>query len=101
MTQPPPYSAEDSLHREIQELLPWYVNGTLRDAEAASVDAHLAKCRDCRALPAAVKEADENTWSPAATHFTDLMQRIDAAEALRAQPQGLVARAKHRFAWWG
>ena len=108
MTQTPLYTPDDPLHREIQELLPWYVNGTLRGAEAARVDAHLAECRycrdeleQCRALPAAVKDANENTWSPSATHFAELMRRIDATAAVRTQLQGLTARAKDWFAWFG
>lgn len=36
-------------HEQVQALLPWYVNGTLEDAEAANVDAHLAECARCRA----------------------------------------------------
>jgi len=36
-------------HRAIQELLPWYVTGTLVPEEAAMVEAHLATCEACRA----------------------------------------------------
>jgi anti-sigma factor RsiW len=35
--------------RAIQELLPWYVTGTLVPEEAAMVEAHLATCEACRA----------------------------------------------------
>jgi hypothetical protein len=36
-------------HERAQMLLPWRVNGTLDDAEAALLDAHLAECAECRA----------------------------------------------------
>ncbi|HIC95898.1 TPA: zf-HC2 domain-containing protein [Candidatus Bipolaricaulota bacterium] len=35
--------------RKIRELLPWYVNGTLRGEELAEVERHLRRCRRCRA----------------------------------------------------
>jgi hypothetical protein len=37
-----------------QELLPWFVNGTLVAAEAAPVAAHLAQCSRCQADAAAL-----------------------------------------------
>ena len=36
-------------HQQVQSLLPWYVNGTLAEDEAAAVEAHLAECDECRA----------------------------------------------------
>lgn len=35
-------------HQEIQELLPWYINGTLNDRERPLVDQHLRECADCQ-----------------------------------------------------
>jgi predicted anti-sigma-YlaC factor YlaD len=37
-----------SPHEQTQELLPWYVNGTLEADEVALVDSHLAECGECR-----------------------------------------------------
>ena len=38
-----------SAHDPAQLLLPWYLNGTLDEAEQARVEAHLAECTECRA----------------------------------------------------
>jgi anti-sigma factor RsiW len=35
-------------HREISDLIPWYVNGTLDDRRRERVEAHLASCTTCR-----------------------------------------------------
>ena len=35
-------------HDEVQELLPWYVNGSLTPDEAKRVEAHRAGCAECR-----------------------------------------------------
>jgi len=35
-------------HKQVQELLPWYLNGTLSERERAAVGKHLASCSLCR-----------------------------------------------------
>ena len=35
-------------HNEVQELLPWFVNGSLAPEEARRVEAHRAACAECR-----------------------------------------------------
>jgi anti-sigma factor RsiW len=71
-----------SPHERAQQLLPWYVNGTLDPDEKAMVEAHLADCADCRADleseqalardVAALPIDLEHAWSA-------LSDRIDAA----------------------
>ena len=71
-----------SPHEQAQQLLPWYVNGTLEADEAAMVEAHLAECAECRADLAAEQVLAreivalpldvEHAWSM-------LSERIDAA----------------------
>jgi len=39
----------DDHHRQVQELLPWFVTGRLSNADLAQVSAHVAKCDACRA----------------------------------------------------
>lgn len=36
-------------HREVQELLPWYLTGSLDSADQERVDAHLSVCAECQA----------------------------------------------------
>jgi hypothetical protein len=38
-----------SVHREVLELLPWYVNGTLPERERTRLDHHLGECLPCNA----------------------------------------------------
>lgn len=35
-------------HHAVTQLIPWYVNGSLNEAEMATVEAHLEACADCR-----------------------------------------------------
>jgi anti-sigma factor RsiW len=39
---------QDPIHRELELLLPWYVNGRLEAEEARQVEAHLAACPACQ-----------------------------------------------------
>lgn len=43
-----PNLTERTPHNEAEELLPWYANGQLDDADRAKVDAHLSSCAHCR-----------------------------------------------------
>jgi hypothetical protein len=71
-----------SPHEQAQQLLPWYVNGTLEADDAAMVETHLAECAECRADLAAEQALSrevaalpldvEHAWST-------LSDRIDAA----------------------
>ncbi|WP_066811649.1 zf-HC2 domain-containing protein [Sphingomonas asaccharolytica] len=86
-----------SPHERAQQLLPWYVNGTLEAHEASMVESHLAECAECRADMAAeqvlAREVAalpldvEHAWSM-------LSDRIDAAGPPRrlAQPVPFLRR---------
>ena len=39
---------DDSAHRTADEMLPWFVNGTLEGAEWAAVEEHVRECARCR-----------------------------------------------------
>jgi hypothetical protein len=39
---------DDSVHRTVDELLPWFVNGTLGGHELAAVELHMRECARCQ-----------------------------------------------------
>lgn len=99
---------DGAVHQEVQELLPWFVNGTLSDTEAARVAAHVRDCADCarelaqcRVMAEGVKEISDNTintWQPSAKHFANLMRQVDVASA-RTPTRSVLAQLKGWFAW--
>ena len=75
--------SELTRHESVNELLPWYVNGTLGDAEHALVEAHVHACLVChlqlkkeRQLQEFVQTAPTVDLSPEAG-FDQLTQRLD------------------------
>ena len=82
--------SEADRHREVVELLPWYVNGTLAGRDFAVVAAHVSGCpvcRDeaaqCQTLAAAVQSAPDAAGAPAADRLGRVLATIDALEADR------------------
>ncbi|HSQ80394.1 MAG TPA: zf-HC2 domain-containing protein [Casimicrobiaceae bacterium] len=47
---------DDSAHRRVDAVLPWFVNGTLGGDELAGVERHLRECGRCRREVALLKE---------------------------------------------
>jgi len=82
-------------HQEIIESLPWYVNGTLDQAERAAVTQHLASgCDECaqevkslRALHKAVKAAGDEAPEPSPFLLNRALAEIEDYERTRAQEQ--------------
>ncbi len=73
--------------RHPDELLPWYVNGTLADAQREAVDAHLAQCADCRGEVALLRVLREEVRATAASGGAGELGRrrlLREAEAQRA-----------------
>jgi anti-sigma factor RsiW len=50
---------DDSEHRAVDAVLPWFVNGTLEDALIERVERHLPDCSRCRSEVAFLKELRE------------------------------------------
>jgi anti-sigma factor RsiW len=50
---------DDSEHRAVDAVLPWFVNGTLEDALVERVERHLHDCSRCRSEVAFLKEIQE------------------------------------------
>lgn len=91
-------------HQVIEELLPWYTNGTLTPAEKLAVERHLEQCpacrtelEQCRVLAAQWHEPAEEAWRLPAGHFDRLMADIDRltppaqAKATLPLPQRILA----------
>jgi anti-sigma factor RsiW len=72
--------------QDTARLLPWFVNGTLSDAQARQVASHLEQCATCRADADQLGSLRLHLRAPAqvehAPHagFQKLLARIDAAE---------------------
>ena len=81
-------SLEDE-HIQVSRVLPWYVNGTLDDAERATVTEHLASCLRCRREIALLKTLQSTIIShevdpQCEAALTRLHARIETAAAPRA-----------------
>jgi len=85
-------------HREAWQLLPWYVNCTLKEPELTLVGRHLKVCITCRKelevqrkMAEAIRDSDVIPLSPQAG-FSHLRQRLDVAGPAAVQRVGLK--------WW-
>lgn len=95
-----PVTDEDNAHPD--ELLPWYANGTLAEAERTQVAAHLAKCSRCRdelafltSLQAGVRAvAEEDAAGTPGEFGLKRLLRDVGAEQTRPSP------ASAARSWW-
>lgn len=90
-------NAQATEHERAWQLLPWYLNGTLKGAEFDAVDTHLGCCLVCR------REVERLRLYAAAVNREDGL-RLDPEHAF----DKLMARIEHdrrkpwwrRMAWW-
>jgi hypothetical protein len=105
MSQAPERGLE---HREVSELIPWYVNARIGDGERQRVDAHLRDCATCRGelqlqqqVHAAMTADPGVEYIPAAS-LKRLNERLDALEAVPDAPQEPAAhRPTQQSMRWG
>jgi hypothetical protein len=88
-------------HRQVGELLPWYVNGTLGPREREKVEDHLAGCpacqaeeRACRRMATAALADVEASPSPHPAQLGRLLDRIEVEERARG---GRLAALRAQF----
>lgn len=83
---------EGSAHTEAQRLLPWFVNGTLKDEELARIELHLRECADCRREADGLRQlqaafSDTAPSVDATQSFLRLRRRIEASRVRRPLPR--------------
>jgi anti-sigma factor RsiW len=94
-----------SVHRQVDRLLPWYVNGTLDETELALVTAHVAQCARCQAdvvwqerLRAPALHADELAMrADVDRSWAQLSRRLAIGKPARTAPVDMLERAAIRF----
>jgi hypothetical protein len=91
-----PNLTERKPHDEAEELLPWYVNGKLNEADRAKVDAHLSSCAYCRqqlALERRLIDEFQAMTLEVESGWARLRNRIDAPAPVRRKRNGPFAEA--------
>jgi hypothetical protein len=97
----------ERVHRRLQELLPWYANGTLGERERDQVEAHLTGCpccqaelQACRRAEELLKGAGEVAPSPHPAQFRRLLDRVDEEERGRPGKLASLLQATPRPLRW-
>jgi anti-sigma factor RsiW len=78
---------DDSAHRAVDEILPWFVNGTLDGGERAAVEQHVRECARCRREVDLLKQlqavcAIDEPRPDATLSYRRLCERIDGRRPL-------------------
>lgn len=90
--------AHRRLHRDVWELLPWYVNQTLEPAERERVEAHLATCITCRSEVVLLRQLERHVRD---TDVLDdaVTRSLSAVRGrIAAAPRGDAPGLRHRLA---
>lgn len=108
---------KQTLHAEVLELLPWFVNNSLADKEQVKVMTHLGACAECQQerdrlqqLQALVQKQDPELFgADYKPSFEKLMARIEASETEKnagdsvhylAKKAEQISRTRNGLAGW-
>lgn len=77
---------ETVAHQSVQELLPWYVNGTLAPEERQRIETHLSSCDACRQEAARLEQISAALLADVPEPRVDLyprtLKRLESARAV-------------------
>jgi Putative zinc-finger len=100
----PSESERRQLHREVWELLPWLINGSLTTAQLRRVEQHLDECGECRTERDAQRllrqqiQSEESVVHTPHASLRKLMARIDHGETA-SMPAEKSSPASRRTRW--
>ena len=88
--------AKTKRHQEVWELLPWYVNGTLKDPDRDMVAHHISECSacadelaKCRSVAAALRDPEMTEWTPSPEkHVARFMAHMQDMQDSERSPFG-------------
>jgi hypothetical protein len=101
---------EETVHREISSLIPWYVNGTLDATDRKKVDAHRGSCAACRYELLQERHVYQQMTSEVGVEYMAgpslkrLQSRLDELETGTSRPDAPATPAPTRSPvrpWWG
>jgi anti-sigma factor RsiW len=93
----------DTEHSEMENLIPWYVNGTLSADESTAVKQHMALCEQCQSEVlrcqslAGQLPTPQEVWKPSPAHFAGILANVDKLEAATAKPVTNRTKARRGF----
>ena len=86
-------------HQAIEELIPWYVNGTLNEADMAVVSRHVARCQCCQTEVSASIRESQALHETTESQFSTLLSK-EANQFAELQKRLPVSRQKIRRVAW-